>query len=824
MEIKTPTINTNYYPISIYQDKEIQLKNLLDKIHEYNSDEKDIELIKKAFELSYEKHKDQKRESGEPYFNHPYSVSFILTQLNADTEMIVATLLHSILEKTDYTPEQMQEEFGVGVFKLVNGVTTLSKFSFSSKEERKAENFRRMFLVMAKDIRVIIIKLADRLDNMRNLHYLPEEKQIEISKETLEIFAPLAHRLGIARIKWELEDMCLKYLDPKAYWNIKKSVAGKRIEREEYINKVIDKLKTELSLFDIKAEITGRPKHFYSIYEKMQRKHKEISELYDILAIRIIVETEKDCYEVLGIVHNLWKHIPEFYSDYIVNPKPNGYQSIHTKVIGPENRTLEVQIRTHKMHYVADFGVAAHWIYKGKGSKIISPDLQAVWLKQLLEWQKDLKISEKFNENNKENDLFNDEVFVFSPQGEVYNLKLGATPIDFAYSVHTQIGNKCTGAKINGKMVPLNTKLKNGDTVEIITSKTGQPSRDWLNIVVTNLAKNQIRRWFKKERREENIKLGKEILNSEIERRKLSVKSVELEKILKEISEKLHHPSIEDLFAEIGYGGIGTGHIINRLILFKKEQREQEIRLGQEKLNLEFERLGLKITLFDLEEKTLKEICQSLGYSSIDDLFVKIGSEKITPKELNQILSKFSNIRPENQVIKKTKIIGDILVDGTSGLEVHLAQCCSPIYGEKIIGVIKKAKGILIHKSDCLNLKRVNKDRFIFVEWPEESKTSYKVELEIEAIDKQGLLKDILAKVSDNKTNLIGVNAVGVKGKTAKINLLVEIDSINHLENLIKILTQMSDVQSVKRLKHFSGNIKGIKDTPEKKKIKTSKK
>lgn len=727
----------NSCPLLTCQTKESQLERLLNKIREYNSDEKELEVVKKAFYLAYEKHKNQCRKSGEPYFIHPYEVSLILSQLNSDHEMITAGLLHDVLEDTDYTVEEMEEEFGTNIYQLVDGVTKLSKFSFLSKQERRAENFRRMFLAMAKDIRVIVIKLADRLHNMRTLSYMTEEKQKEISKETLDIFAPLAHRLGIGRIKWELEDACLRYLHPEEYWKIRHNVSCKRQKQREYINNIINQLKTYIYAANIEAEISEISKHFYSIYEKMQKQKKEFYEVYDdnTSSIRIKVKGgEKECYEVLGIVHSIWKPIPGKIKDYIAIPKPNMYQSLHTTLIGNQGKPIEVQIRTYKMHHVAEYGITAHWL-KGKDGRFLPEDLQLAWLRQLIEWQKDLKDADEFMDNVKV-DLFSEEVFVFSPKGDIYNLKADSTPVDFAYRVHTHVGHRCIGAKINGRSAPLSQKLKNGDQVEIITSDIMQPRLDWLDFVATNLARNQIRKWFKKERREENIKRGKEILTKEFERFGLELKIEELEKI----AEKLKQPSVEDLIAAVAYGEVTSIQIINRL----------------------------QSANFNLETK----------------------------------------FKDENKLIPKAKIKSDILVNGVSGLMVNFPQCCAPVPGESIVGVLTKTKGVLVHISDCPNLEKISKDKIINVSWEPEIKSSYCVELDIETIDRLGLLKDILVKISDSKTNLLAANVSTFEDKTARINLVVEVNNIKHLQKLIQIISQISDVLHVTRTKRPSKNMK----------------
>jgi len=521
----------------------------------------EIDLVERAYEFARVQHDGQFRKSEEPYIIHPYEVALILSQLEADGPTVAAGLLHDVLEDTDVTPDEMEHRFGREVRKLVEGVTKLEKLKFSSKEERQAENFRRMFVAMAKDVRVILIKLADRLHNMRTLKHMRPEKQQEIAKETLEIFAPLAHRLGMGKIKWELEDMCLRYLHPDEYYRIAKLLGEKRDERERYIQEVVTAIRDELTRVGIThADVYGRPKHFYSIWTKMQQQGKEFSDLFDITAMRVLVDNIKECYEVLGIVHSIWRPIPGRFKDYVAMPKPNLYQSLHTSVIGPGGKPLEVQIRTFEMHRVAEYGIAAHWRYKEGGAGLTEADQKLSWLRQLLDWQGEVKDSQEFVETVKE-DLFTDEVYVFSPRGDVIDLPAEATPVDFAYRVHTEIGNRCTGAKVNGRIVTLDTRLKNGDIVEIMTSKTGKPSLDWLNFVATNSTKNKIRSWFRKQRREENVLLGREMLERELGRTGLD-QLLKSDKFLA-LAQRLNYKEVDDVLAAIGYGEKTSQQVAN---------------------------------------------------------------------------------------------------------------------------------------------------------------------------------------------------------------------------------------------------------------------
>jgi len=728
-------------------------KRIIKKLEESDTPKDKIDLVKKAFRLCVAMHGSQKRVSGEPYYDHPFSVAEILLTLNADCEMLSAGLLHDVLEDTDYPPEKMKKEFGEDVFLMVDSVSKLSKFSFSSKEEQKAENFRRMFIAMAKDIRVVVIKLADRLHNMRTLNYMPEYKQIRTAKETLEIFAPLANRLGIGRIKWELEDMALRYINPDAYWKITKAISQKRDERENYIYRIITELEKELKTSNITATIIGRPKHFYSIYQKMIQQNKELNEIYDLIALRIKIgssdseniydiskKTNEDislCYEVLGIVHSLWKPVPGRFKDYIAMPKPNLYQSLHTSVIGFEGVPLEIQIRTNKMDKIAEYGIAAHWQYKEKqGSQPVKQtqaNVQFSWLRQLLEWQNDLKDANEFL-NTVKVDLFADEVFVFSPKGEVYVLPQGSNPIDFAYRVHTEVGHRCVGAKVNGKMVPINTILNNGDQIEIVTSKVSQPSLDWVNFVSTPHAKHRIRQWFKKEKRSDNIRRGKEILDAEMIKANLNDIDNKNDK-LDDIAKKLNQIALDDLLAAIGYGEISPIQVISRLKSELPPKPEEEL-------------------------------------------------QKISEKK-----------------ISRNKVPSNVLVGGVSGLLIAMAPCCNPIPGEEICGVVTRGKGILVHCFDCPNLAQVNPERVIDANWGDVESHAYPVAIEIKCLDTQGLLSQVINRVTESKVNIIGANVSTNKDKTAVIDLMIEVPNLEKLKKIMNSISCMSDVLNVSKIK-----------------------
>ena len=716
-----------------------KLDHILSQLKDYGSKCEEIELVRKAFALAVNLHGSQKRASGEPYYLHPVEVAEILIGLKADPEMIAAGLLHDVLEDTPYPPEKLKEVFGETVYVMVDSLTKLGKFNFLSKEERQAESFRRMFMAMAKDIRVIVIKLADRLHNMRTLHHLPEQKQKRIAQDTLEIFAPLANRLGMGKIKWELEDMALRYLHADDYWKITKHISQKREVRENYVFKVISDLSDSLKENNLEAQISGRPKHFYSIYQKMVQQKKEFHELYDIIAMRVKVATNADCYEALGVVHSILKPIPGRFKDYIAMPKPNLYQSLHTTVIGPEGYPLEIQIRTHDMHRIAEYGIAAHWTYKeramGRNVDNDSQKLQLTWLRQLIEWQNDLKDANEYLDSVKV-DLYADEVFVFTPKGDVYSLPRGSTPIDFAYRIHTDVGHRCIGAKINGKIVPLNVTMTNGDQMEVLLSKTKQPSLDWINFVATSHAKNRIRQWFKKERREENIIKGKEILEAELEKAGMS-NIPDKNKKLEDMIKKLNQHSLDDLFASIGYGELTTMQIISRL----------------------------------------RSDMQAYAPVTIP-----------TAVEVKE---------------SRPKANSDILVDGIDGLLIHIATCCNPVPGEDIRGVVTRGKGMLIHGSICINLQQVNADRVINVSWGalDKNKNScYPAEIEITSFDRIGLLKDIIAKLSDSKINILSANVVTNKDKTAVINLKVEVSNLENLQKIMNMISHISDVLNVSRV------------------------
>ncbi|NES83018.1 MAG: bifunctional (p)ppGpp synthetase/guanosine-3',5'-bis(diphosphate) 3'-pyrophosphohydrolase [Moorea sp. SIO2B7] len=710
-------------------------------------DQDDI-LVCRAFDFAYYLHQGQYRKSGEPYIAHPVAVASLLRDLGGDSAMIAAGFLHDVVEDTDVTPEEIEERFGAQVRQLVEAVTKLSKFNFSSKTERQAENFRRMFMAMAKDIRVIVVKLADRLHNMRTLQHLKPEKRRRISQETREIFAPLANRLGIGRFKWELEDLCFKYLEPEDYRKIQSLIAERRADREERIEKVIEILRNRLRDLNIHVwEVKGRPKHLYGIYHKMQRQQKEFKDIYDIAALRIIVETNEECYRALAVVHDAFRPIPGRFKDYIGLPKPNRYQSLHTAVIGLNGRPLEVQIRTLEMHHVAEYGIAAHWKYKETGgstnSKLTPEDEKFTWLRQLLEWQQDLKDAQEYVESLKDN-LFEDDVYVFTPQGDVISLTRGATPVDFAYRIHTEIGNQMKGARINGRWSVLDTPLQNGDIVEIITQKNSHPSLDWLNFVVTPSARNKIRQWYKRSHREENIARGRELLEKELG--KSGLEALLKSEPMQTVVEKCNYQKVEDLLAAMGYGEITLNQVVNRLRDVIKAQQPIE-----------------------KTETQSQETYQA---------------QVRNPSSTNTSQSPIA---------------------GVEGLLYYIARCCNPLPGEGIIGVVtRNTKGISIHRQGCPNVDNIPGERLVPVSWnPTNGKgraQTYPVDLEIEAIDRVGVLKDILARLSDQNIN---VRNAGVKtgyDKPALIFLSIDIEDHQQFERSVNKIKQMSDILNVRRM------------------------
>lgn len=741
---------------SVESDKE--LIEILDKVKSY-APNGDLDTIIKAYKLAKYAHRDQKRKSGEPYFIHPLAVANIICDMQLDIETVSGGLLHDVVEDTEYTYDDIESIFNKEIADLVDGVTKLGKIKYRSKEETQSENLRKMFLAMAKDIRVILIKLADRLHNMRTLNYMDPEKAKYKATETLEIYGGIAHRLGISKIKWELEDLALRYIDHDGYYELVEKVSMKRSQREENIAKIVNCLQEKFAEMEIPCDVYGRPKHFYSIYRKMKNKNKSFEEIFDLTAVRVLVDTVKDCYAVLGVVHTLWKPIPGRFKDYIAMPKPNMYQSLHTTVVGPDGEPLEIQIRTHEMHNIAEYGIAAHWKYKEgiSNSKEDKIEEKLQWLRQMMEWEKDLKDPHEFLDALKE-DVFSSQVYVFTPQGDVIELPAESTPIDFAYRVHTNIGNKCVGAKVDGRMVTLDYKLQNGNIVEILTSSNSPgPSRDWLGIVKTPNAKSRIRQFFKKERREENIERGNSILEREFKKHGLpTTKDSVIDKNMLIIAKKFNQPNVEDLIATVGYGGIMASQVVTKL----KELYTREIR------------------------QAMKEKKASL-------------SEDIEKHNISD--TEYSKKR------KKTPSQG-IIVEGLDNILVRFAKCCNPLPGDEIVGYITKGRGVAVHRADCVNVNPDDeffKKRMIKVSWDGEGKDSnstFEAEIQIKVVDRRGIVNEITHIVANEKIGLNGINARKGKDSEVTINLLVEVGGTEQLDYLMKKIKAVPGVERIYRM------------------------
>lgn len=717
----------------------MDVSDFLTKIQSVYS-ENNFQRIEKAYYFAKNAHKGQLRQSGEEYFIHPVSVATILVDLGLDADTIIAALLHDVVEDTSVTPEEIDSEFGHSVVMLVDGVTKLNKLNFKSREEEQAENLRRMFLAMSNDIRVIIIKLADRLHNMRTLSFKKEEDQKRVAKETLEIYAPIAARLGIAGVKGELEDLCLRYLHPDDYYMIAEKVASTKVERQKLVDAITADLRKMLDELGIQGDINGRPKHFYSIYRKMQ-KGKAFEQIYDLTAVRIIVDTVKDCYAVLGAIHTMWKPLPGRFKDYISVPKTNMYQSLHTTVLSSYGSPFEIQIRTHEMHRIAEYGIAAHWKYKQgmtDGSASID-DNKLAWIRSVMELQNDVSDSREYLDMLKL-DLYVDQVFVFTPKGDVFNLPAGATGIDFAYSVHSQVGNKCVGIKINSKMVPVDTVLTNGDVVEVITSAASKgPSRDWLKFVKTPSAKSKIKSFFKKEMRDENIKRGKDMLE-----RAAKTKGYQLSDLIANaawhdyIKQKYNIFDPDEIFAMVGYGELTTNQVTQKLVeLYKIEQCKKEP-------------------------------------------VIEIKPVQTTNRKKNE---------------------SGIIVKGFSDLKIRFSHCCTPVPGDEIIGYVSRSRGVTIHRADCPNVKYLEPERLIEAVWPAQSATGEKFvsSLGITAEDRNGLVIEVATLINNLNITMTNINARSEKNGTATISVSVEINNINDLDNLIKRIRSLKGVTDVSR-------------------------
>ena len=730
------------------ENKEAEINDIIAELKRRKK-KANVKLVLKAYNFANEQHKGQLRKSGEPYIIHPLQVAYILTTIDMDEATICAALLHDVVEDTEITHEDLIKEFGEEIANLVDGVTKLSKLQqYTTVKEQQVEDYRKMFLAMGKDIRVILIKLADRLHNMRTLKFLTRDRQIANAKETMDLYAPLANRLGLYSIKWELEDLSFKYLYPEEYRELVEGIDRKREERLVFIEKIMDKIRFELKRNRIDAEVTGRAKHLYSIYRKMKRDNKTLDEIYDLFALRILVNSVKDCYAALGVVHELYSPMPGRFKDYISVPKSNMYQSLHTTLIGPKGTPFEVQIRTWDMHRVAEFGIAAHWAYKEankeKKSVVKVEEDKLAWLRESLEWQKDMQDPDEFL-NTLKTELFEDEVYVFTPKGDIKVLPKGSTPIDFAYHIHAEIGHKMTGCKVNNKMVPIITKLKNGDIVDIITSDAPKgPSRDWLKYVKSTTARNRILSWFKKAEREDNIVKGKDLIEKEIKRIGMSQTELYKQEYVNAALKRYKFATIDDMYASVGFGAISPSKVISRML---EEYRKEH-------------------------------------------------------KELN-IDEKIEELSKAKKINKKASDNG-IVVKGIDNCLVKLSKCCNPVPGDDIIGYITKGRGVSVHRTDCVNVKELLDEdgRIIDVEWYNANKqASYTVDIEIYANDRSGLLADIIRELSALKTKLLAVNSRANKEKIAITEVSVEVENLEELNKILRVLRKIDSVYEVKRKK-----------------------
>lgn len=718
------------------------IKRLLDKASTYIKEE-DLDRIQRAYEFADRAHLGQLRKSGEQYILHPLAVADIVVSMQMDVLSIIAALLHDVVEDTTVSLEEIETQFGNECALLVDGLTKLERIKFRSKEEQQNENYRKMFIAMAQDIRVIVIKLADRLHNMRTLKYQSEESQRRIAYETLEIFCPIADRLGISAIKWEMEDISLRYLNPQQYYRIANLMRKKRAEREEFIETVISKITEKLEEMGVEADLSGRPKHIYSVYKKMTTKNKQFNEIYDLLAIRVIVDNIKDCYATLGIIHTLWKPMPGRFKDYIAMPKANMYQSLHTTVVGPTGEPTEVQIRTREMHRTAEYGIAAHWAYK---EGIEAPNNKITFFREILELQHEAKDAHEFVESLKM-DFFSDLVFVFTPSGEVVELPTGSVPLDFAYRIHTEVGNRTIGAKVNGRIVPLDHRLKTGDIIEILTSKHSYgPSQDWIKIAQSSHARSKIKQWFKKEKREENIEKGHEAIERELKRMGIEPSAYMSDDKLLEAAKKYSFNDIDDMLSAVGFSGITAAQIVTKLTeKLRKEQDE----------------------------------------ASYIELTNEVKEVKPAPPHRKG---------PTNGVVVK----------GIDNLLVRFARCCNPVPGDDIIGYITRGRGVSVHRSDCPNLPNANDGeeaaRVIEVEWETAVEANYSVDIEITGHDRRNFLNEVLQAVSESKTNMSAVSGRSDKNKMALVHMTILIRNTEHLHAVVEKIKRVKDVYTVHRI------------------------
>ncbi len=709
----------------------------------------DTKIILKAYNYAKENHGSQCRKSGEPYIIHPLQVAYILADIGLDESTICAALLHDVVEDTEVTHEDLVRDFGEEIANMVAGVTKLGELRYqASTEERQVENYRKMFLAMGKDIRVIIIKLADRLHNLRTLKYLRRDRQIANAKETMELYAPLANRLGIYSLKWELEDLAFKYLYPEEYRELVEGIDKKREERLKFIEKIMGDIRGALKKQKIEAEVTGRAKHLYSIYRKMKRDNKTLDQIYDLFALRILVNSVKDCYTALGVVHEMYSPMPGRFKDYIAVPKPNMYQSIHTTLLGEKGTPFEVQIRTWEMHRIAEYGIAAHWAYKEanygkKGKQVVEVTNDKLsWLRETLEWQQDMKDPQEFL-NTLKTELFEDEVYVFTPKGKILVLPREATPIDFAYSIHEEIGNHMVGCKINSKMMPIITKLKSGDIIEIMTSDSQKgPSRDWLKFIKTTKAKSKIQSWFKKEQRTENIEKGKDLIEKEIKRIGISHDELFKQDYINAALDRYKFKNLEEMYASVGFGAISPVKIISRML--------EEYRKAHKEENIE--------------------------------------------QKIEELTSKRKHIKPSNT---------GVVVKGIDNCLVKLSKCCNPVPGDNIIGYITKGRGVSVHRTDCVNVKDLIKeeDRIIDVYWYTEETAAYNVDITVFANDRAGLLAEVIQVLGNVKTKLIALNSKTTKEHIATIEITIEVENIEELNKVLKELRKIDSVYEVARKK-----------------------
>lgn len=726
------------------------LENLINQIESYNPNA-DIAVVVKAYNYAEMAHSSaQTRLSGERYFVHPYQVAQILADLHVDVQTIAAGLLHDVVEDTGITYDEIKREFGEEIANMVDGVTKLSKVKYRNKEERQAESLRKMIIAMSKDIRVVIIKLADRLHNIRTLEYMPEAKQYQKAMETIEIYAPIANRLGMASIKWELEDLSLKYIDPEGYADLVQKVQEKSEKRKRYISQIISTMTEKLDDAGIQSDIKGRPKSLYSIYKKMYFKNKSFEQIYDLIAVRIIVDSIKDCYGALGTVHTLWKPIPGRFKDYIAMPKPNMYQSLHTTVIGPDGEPFEIQIRTLDMHRTAEYGIAAHWKYKEGIDAQTNYEEKLNWLRQMLEWQQETNDPQEFMESLKI-DLYADEVFVFTPKGEVVNLPTNSTPIDFAYRVHSAVGNKCVGAKVNGRIVPIDTKLRTGDQVEILTSQSSAgPSRDWLKIATSSQAKSKIRKFFKERDKDFNVEKGKELVEREIKKQGFQVADLLKDDWIKSVADKYSMFTASNLYAAVGNGGITENQIVNRLKALYLEKNKDKIEL-----------------------------------------------EKIEALEKNSAMA-------SRLPAKMEKHASGVIIKGVDNIKIKFSKCCNPVPGDAIVGYITRGRGVSIHRADCTNIHDLNDSedqRFLEVEWDAGKKATFISEIQIKALDRPKFLQDLTNLYTESKVNAVSLNLRVNKEKIAIVDIGFEINETKQIEDLMKKIKRLDGVLEVYRNK-----------------------